>query len=259
MPLFEAPTVIAILSIAFAGGIIGLDRTAAGQFMVSQPIVAAPLTGLLLGDAVTGLVIGVILELIWLVDMPVGTFVPADSTVASIFASAVAILGSPGGPRMSVLGFSILLTAALAPITIKADQMMRQYNARLGIREEASRGMLTGSRLARVHLSGLGVFFLKFFVLFLVSVPAGIIAVRMFLSMPDVYHRAMELYVKLLPLLGTAIVARKLSMKTLDLFLLGGFAIAVVAGQIFAVPSLVVILLTTAGGWLGARYREQRA
>ena len=37
------------LLIGLIGGIVDLDSTATWQFMISQPIVAAPLTGLFLG------------------------------------------------------------------------------------------------------------------------------------------------------------------------------------------------------------------
>jgi len=54
-------------------------------------------------------------------------------------------------------------------------------------------------------------------------------------------------------------VVRKLSMKTVDLFLLSGFMIAAMAGQLFHAPALIIILLSVTGGWLGARYRERRS
>ncbi len=69
----------------------------------------------------------------------------------------------------------------------------------------------------------------------------------------------MSLFVKLLPLVGAALVVRKLSMRTVDLFFLSGFVIAVVAGMLFHAPAIVIVLLTVTGGWLGARYRERRS
>ena len=62
MPIFDLHTLGVIASVAFAGGVIGLDRTAAGQFMISQPIVAGPFIGWLLGDTTVGLVIGACLN-----------------------------------------------------------------------------------------------------------------------------------------------------------------------------------------------------
>jgi PTS system mannose-specific IIC component len=249
--------VLAVLGVAFASGLIGLDRTAAGQFMVSQPLVAAPLTGWMLGDPVTGLLIGSVLELIWVLDLPVGTFVPADSTVAAVCATAAAILGGTGSVSASVIGFSILLSTGLAPVTIVADHVIRKYNARLADTLPGASGADLGHRLAQSHLSGLVVFYVKFFLLSLIFIPLGMGAVRMFIHLPDFYHRAMAQYLTILPLLGVALMARKLSIRTVDRFLLGGFAIAVIAGLLHT-AAFIVVLLSVAAGWLGDRYRDQR-
>jgi mannose/fructose/N-acetylgalactosamine-specific phosphotransferase system component IIC len=100
---------------------------------------------------------------------------------------------------------------------------------------------------------------MKSFVLYLVFLPLGLAAVSAFNHLPENVHRAMSLFVKLLPLVGAALVARKLSMKTIDLFLLSGFMIAAMAGQLFHAPALIIILLAVTGGWLGARYRERHS
>jgi mannose/fructose/N-acetylgalactosamine-specific phosphotransferase system component IIC len=259
MLIFDAHTVLVVVCLALAGGLIGLDKTAVGQFMISQPIVAAPLTGWLLGDAAAGLVVGVVLELIWLLDVPVGTFVPADSTVASIVAVGSAVLGSPGGVHLPVAGFSIFLTVVLAPVTMTADRVVRQYNSRLADALPDGAGAGLGAGLGRAQLRGACLFFLKFFSLILIFVPLGIIAVRVFLVMPAQFHRAMAFYLKLLPLLGAALVARRLTLKTFDFFLAGGFLIAAGSERIFHAPAVAVIALAAACAWFGVNYHERRA
>lgn len=257
MPMFDMHMILTIAGIAVAGGLIGLDRTAVGQFMISQPIVVGPLTGWILGDPVAGIVIGAVLELIWVLDMPIGAFVPADATISTVSATAIAALGSPMTSSLPVIGFSILLTAAMAPATMKADDIIRHWNSRLDDGLVSGPGPHPGRSLVRAHLSGIPAFFLKSFVLYLVFVPAGIAAVSAFNHLPDRIHHAMTLFVKLLPLLGAALVVRKLSVRPVDLFFLSGFMIAILAGLLFHAPALVVILLTMTGGWLGARYRER--
>lgn len=259
MAMFNLHMILSIAGIALVGGLIGLDRTAAGQFMISQPIVAGPLTGWMLGDPVAGFTTGAVLELIWVLDMPVGAFVPADATISAVSATAIAALASPGGASLPVIGFSILLTAAMAPVTMKADDIIRHGNSRLGDALISGPGTLSGRSLARAHLSGIPVFFLKSFVLYVVFLPVGIAAVSAFNQFPDRVHRAMSLFVKLLPMVGAALVLRKLSILTVDLFFLGGFMLAVLAGLLFHVPSLIIILLSVTGGWLGAIYRERRS
>jgi len=251
--------VLAILGIALAGGVIGLDRTAAGQFMISQPIVAGPLTGWLLGDPAAGAVIGATLELIWVLDLPIGTFVPANATVGTVSATAIAVLGSPGGASLPVIGFSIMLTTAMVPITMMADGLVRQWNSRIADKALAASGRLGGAVLSRIQCAGLGFFFLKSFVLYILFIPLGLAAVALFGRLPLVFHRALALFVRLLPLVGVALVMSKLSVNTFDKYFFLGFACAVIAGQLFHAPALVVLFTTVTAGLLGARYRERKS
>lgn len=241
------------------GGLIGLDRTAAGQFMISQPIVAAPLMGWLLGDLTAGLVIGAVLELIWVLDMPVGTFVPANATVGSVSATAVAAMAYPGGAPPSAVGFCILLSVGTVPFTMVADAIARKWNSRLVDAARAVSVDDAARRLSRAHLTGLAIFFLKSFALYVFLLPLGLAAIVHFAAMPVQVHRAMELFVKLLPMLGAALVARRLSVRGLDPFLLIGFVTAAIFGLVFHVHAVLTIMLTVIAGWQGARYREYRS
>jgi mannose/fructose/N-acetylgalactosamine-specific phosphotransferase system component IIC len=259
MPVPDFHMVLAILGIALAGGVVGLDRTAAGQFMLSQPIVAGPLTGWLLGDTAAGTVIGATLELIWVLDLPIGTFVPANATVGTVSATAIAALGSPGGASLPVIGFSIVLTTALVPITMKADGLVRQWNSQIADKALTASGGQTGAVLSRIQCAGLGIFFLKSFVLYILFIPLGLAAVALFGHLPVVFDRALAMFVRLLPLVGVALVMSKLSVKTFDKYFLLGFVCAVITGQLFQAPALIVLLTTVAAGWLGARYREQKS
>jgi len=259
MAIFDTKTLTDIILVALAGGIIGLDRTAAGQFMFSQPIVAGPLTGWMLGDATTGLIIGIVLELIWVMDIPVGTFVPADSTILAVWATAVAVLGSAGREPLPVIGFSLLLTVALIPATMRADGFIRKWNSRLAAAAEPTPGEHAGRRLSRAHLSGIAVFFLKSFVLYLVLLPLGLIAAHLFSGLPMRFQGSMSLFVKLLPLLGIASVVRRLSIRTADGFLLIGFVTAATIGLALRAGFLLVMLVAATATWVGVKYREGRS
>jgi mannose/fructose/N-acetylgalactosamine-specific phosphotransferase system component IIC len=259
MSMFDSHMLLTIVGIALVGGVVGLDRTAVGQFMISQPIVVGPLTGWMLGDPGAGMIMGVVLELIWVLDLPIGAFVPADATISTMSATAIAALGSPGGSSLPVIGFSILLSTAMVPVTMKADDIVRHGNSRLADMLVTGPGQDPRRGLVRAHLSGLLVFFLKSFLLCLMFLPAGVAAVSAFNLLPERVHRAMSLFVKLLPLVGAALVVSKLSVRTVDLFFLGGFMLAALAGLLFHAPAFIIILLTMTSGWLGARYREQRS
>ncbi len=253
MTLLDTHTITQVLIAAVICGFIGLDRTALGQFMISQPVVAGPLTGWLLGDLTAGLVIGGALELVWVLDMPVGAFVPADSTVAAVAATAIASLGGRMPADLPVIGFSLLLTVAMVPVTMFADHLMRQRNAQIPELALSPSGLPTEAGVTVWHLAGLIAFFLKSFLLCLALVSAGLVLVAGFRSLPAPFSRAMEVFVTVLPLLGAATVARKLSLNTLDRALVIGFCVGAVSVQLFHVPELAAIMLAAAGGWAGVR------
>lgn len=256
--MFDGSVWQSIFLIALMSGVIGLDRTAAGQFMISQPIVAAPLAGWVLGDASAGFLIGAILELIWMLDIAVGTFVPADSTIAAVTATAVAVLGSRGAPASpELIGFCILLSAATAPLTMAADRVIRNFNGGMANRAMQADDANLERSVVCAQGKGLAVFFLKYFLLCLALVPAGLAATAVFISLPPRVHAAFSLFVKLLPLLGAAVALHKLSRETLDRFMLFGFAAAMLSVFLFRFHPAVAVLAAAVSGWLGVRSHER--
>lgn len=256
MSSFDLHTVFAVLAVASVGAVIGLDRTAFGQFMISQPIVAAPAAGLLLGDGASGLVIGAVLELIWVLDMPVGTFVPADVTICAVSATAIAALEGGGSARTDLIGFTVLLTTAMVPVIMMMDAVIRHYNSHLADPVATAPPEQAGALLSRAQMEGLTVFFLKSFILYLLLVPSGLIAARMFAFLPGKIHTGMALFIKVLPLLGAALILSKLSIKTLNRFFLAGFAASFVLMLTVHLRASIVIPLIIATAFAGGRYRE---
>ena len=258
MPALNGHMILSILGVAVLCGIIGLDRTAAGQFMVSQPIVAAPFTGWLLGDVTAGAVVGVTLELLWVLDLPVGSFVPADATVCSISATAIAALAAPGGADSSVIGFSLLLTVPMVPVTMRADSMVRSANSYLVDAVLNASGVEMETLLSRAQKRGLLRFFIKSVALCCVFIPLGLAAVLVFRHLPGFVPAAMSSFVKLAPLIGVASIARKLSILTVDRMVIAGFAVAICLSLLVHAQAPVVLLFAAGAGWIGAVYRERR-
>ncbi len=137
--------------------ICGLDRVAILQMMVSRPIVAAPLTALLLGEPLVGLQIGVMVELLWLARLPVGAAVPPDDTQVAI-ASSVLVIAL--GQSLDASGTELLLLCLFVAIPLGKvgqyfDRYAREYNVRLV--KQVSSALSRGSFLAAEgqHLRGL--------------------------------------------------------------------------------------------------------
>ncbi|MEW6556342.1 MAG: PTS sugar transporter subunit IIC [Elusimicrobiota bacterium] len=114
---------IPILKIAAVGSLLSLDATVIGQFMVSRPIVAGPVIGWFCGDIKTGLLVGVLIELLWIGVVPVGVGVPPDSTIVSIVATALSC-----NKTDTELALAIILAVPLGIIFKRLDIMHRKYN-----------------------------------------------------------------------------------------------------------------------------------
>jgi PTS system mannose-specific IIC component len=66
--------------------VAGLDRTALAQTFLCRPVVCGALCGFIMGEYSAGLVIGSVMELLWLMRLPVGATVAPDDTQATIAA-----------------------------------------------------------------------------------------------------------------------------------------------------------------------------
>ncbi len=131
---------LASLLIALIGGIVDLDSTATWQFMISQPIVAAPLTGLFLGNLYgeaaaglkLGLMVGVILQLVWIEQLPLGMNVPPDAALASVLSVALGFISGHSyesySEREVCYTVALLLAVALGLLGRSLDMFVRRLN-----------------------------------------------------------------------------------------------------------------------------------
>lgn len=162
-----------------AGGLLSLDRTAAFQVMVSRPLVVSPVIGYILGDAMAGLLIGGLLELLFIGGLPVGGYIPPHETMLAVVITAVSlIIGQKTSgvmditvfPDWSLLGFgiadifftlglTILIVIPMDTICRKTDTAVRVFNARFF--NAALAGLDKGLIKAVVtnNLKGLVIFF----------------------------------------------------------------------------------------------------
>jgi mannose/fructose/N-acetylgalactosamine-specific phosphotransferase system component IIC len=77
------------------GTLVGIDLVTVPQGLLSRPIVAASVTGLLFGDPGVGLVVGMTLELYALDVLPIGASRYPDYGIAAVAAAAAAAHSAP--------------------------------------------------------------------------------------------------------------------------------------------------------------------
>ena len=194
----------------------GIDRTAFGQFMISRPIVAAPLAGWILGQPLTGLQIGSMLELLWIGRLPVGAAIPPDDTQVAVGATAIAvIMGESLG--LSGLAFSflcLLVAMPLGKIGQLLDHGARQWNR--GLLVEAREAIAEGnpSRIELLHWRGWSHFALSALACYLTIVVIGSIVIQLvapYLWGPTI--AATSWLWLAFPLLGSAVLLTTINVR----------------------------------------------
>jgi len=156
-----------IIRVSLLGGLLALDGTSVGQFMVSRPLVAGALVGWLLGDPATGVAVGAVLELYLLVSFPTGgSRFPEGATATVVAVASAVVAASPAGVPLAVaVG---LLWGQLAGFTVT---LMRRINSR--VVPEPGRGHPHAGNVAAAHLGAVLVDFTRGTVVTLVGVLAG--------------------------------------------------------------------------------------
>lgn len=114
-----------ILQLSLLGGLLALDGTSVGQFMFSRPLVAGALVGWLLGDPVSGVAVGTILELYLLVSFPTGgSRFPEGATATVVAVAATVVTDAVGALPLAVaVG---LVWGQLAGVSVT---LMRRLNS----------------------------------------------------------------------------------------------------------------------------------
>ncbi len=144
-----------LLSLTLLGGLLALDGTSVGQFMVSRPLVAGTITGWMVGDPVLGLLIGGIFEVYFISVFPVGgAEFPEGGPPTLVAVATGASLPGPGGIALGALvGF--LLSRLGSSSTI----LLRRLNGRLV--PDPSRREVTPARIIWGHLGAIALDFAR--------------------------------------------------------------------------------------------------
>ncbi len=101
-----------LIIFAVIGAILSADITMFGQFMISRPIFCGPLFGYLLGDIHTGLWLGIIVEMMWINEIPMGVAVPLDLTVMTSTAVIWACHFFKGSQEAAILALAVAIPFA---------------------------------------------------------------------------------------------------------------------------------------------------
>lgn len=148
---------IAVVALVVLGGIVGLDAVSFPQFMLSRPLVAAPLAGAILGDPLSGMWVGVLLELLTLQQLPVGAVRVWDLGPAAVAGAAAAAAVPGGAVQTNLLGLGLACLVGWAGgWTVHG---LRHLNGALV--GSLGGSPVTAGRVARRHLLAMGLDFVR--------------------------------------------------------------------------------------------------
>jgi len=206
-------------------GIIGiiciLDSRLLGRSNLERPLIVSTLVGIVLGDLQKGLMVGASLELISLGLVNIGAAAPPDMNMASIIATAFAIL-SKANPQaaltiavpISVLGqlIGILLRTILSNLTHTADSLIEKSEYR---------------KACNIHIVwGTILYSLMYFIpIFLATYFGTDLVKNIVTSIPSWLTNGLTLASEILPAYGFALLLTTMLSKKMLPFLLTGFFI----------------------------------
>jgi mannose/fructose/N-acetylgalactosamine-specific phosphotransferase system component IIC len=148
--------------LSIIGALIMLDKYAFGEFGISQPIIAGTIIGMLCGDIQSGIFIGAMLQLIFLVGLPIGKDIPPDGQAAGIVGTGSYFLLRVTNLAGHALCLALILALISAIIGGALEIIARRRNERF-----FHLFMRKGKHLFIYHFFGLIPAFLKNFILIL--------------------------------------------------------------------------------------------
>ena len=98
-----------ILWISIIGGILNLDSRVVGQMMLYRPFVAGTIVGLILGEIQTGILVGALVELMWIGGISMGVVIPWNTGAIGILSAGLVILSGKFSGEIVVLSMALAI------------------------------------------------------------------------------------------------------------------------------------------------------
>lgn len=207
--------------VALVSALIYLESRLVGQHMLDRPIIIGPVVGLIMGDPVTGLVVGGQLELVWMGLNGIGTTTPPNVVVGSALATALAISTGASYETTLALAVPIAVVAQLCDIAAPIVNTFFAHQADRFADQENYRGIDLC-----IWGGGIVYFLFKFVPIFLGYVLGSGVITSFVDQIPPVIQEGLNQSGNLLPALGVAMLIQLTWDKKFGVILFLGFALA---------------------------------
>lgn len=213
--------ILNVLIVSIVGGILCLDRIFI-QALISRPIVAAPVIGLILGDPYTGLIAGAFIELFWIDRLPIGADIPPNDTIAAVLIAAGAIESGRilGHLPQGLIALAVLIFIPIAVLAQTMELWVVRGNEKLA--KDALSDAFHGDirSISRNHLRAALRGWLLPAGMILITLPVGIgVMTWVYPRLTPWIIRGLNLVYGLIPLIGAAVALNTINLRgTLPIF-----------------------------------------
>lgn len=214
-------SVLQIMLVFLVGCLAGAGSVL-DEWQTHRPLIACTLTGLVLGDLKTGIIVGGTLEMMALGWMNIGAAMAPDAAMASIISTILVIAGK----QDTNTGFAVAIPLAAAGQVLTI--VVRTFA--VGFQQAADKSIQDGdlNRITRLHLSALAMQAMR------VAIPVAIVAAmvgtaaveQMLASIPDWVKGGLKVAGGMIVVVGYAMVINMMRAPHLMMFLFLGFVVA---------------------------------
>ncbi|GEN48876.1 PTS mannose/fructose/sorbose/N-acetylgalactosamine transporter subunit IIC [Ligilactobacillus pobuzihii] len=216
-----------------------------GTSNISRPLVTGTLTGLVMGDLKTGIIMGATIELAFMGAITIGASRPPDVIAGGILGTAFAIATGKGAGFAITLAFPVaalyliidnLLTILILPIFLRRGDKYADEGDSKHLNRMNWYGFITVKSLPRALFVGLA-FYL-----------GGPVMTRLLNMIPDFVQNGINVAAGIMPALGFALLLQMILKKNVAIYFVLGFAlysylkIPILGISIFAACLMYIIL-----------------
>lgn len=245
--------------VALVATLVYMESRIGGQHMIDRPIIIGPLVGCIMGDPVTGLIVGGELELVWMGLVGIGTSTPPDVVVGSALATALAIRTGATYETTLALAIPISLLAQVGSIGVCIANTAFAHRADACAAKEDYRGVEISNWMGSALY-----FIFKFSMIFLGFLIGSDLITAIVEHIPGVIQSGLGQSGNLLPALGVAMLIQMTWDRKFGAFLFIGFALAAflnvstIGAAVFGVVIAVLYyMLSGSGGRPGYANSEE--
>lgn len=231
----------------FLIALLGYSEWLTGTSYLQRPIVLGPLVGLVMGDMVTGTIMGATMELAMVGAISVGAYNPPDTISGTILGVSLAMQAGADASAALTLGIPIA-TIVLALDTALGQPVMLLLVHRIdkNVEDGDTKAITRNMLIAGYAQSWCGLLIIPLAFFFGADAVASLLNI-----IPDFVQTGMDVAAAFLPALGFAMLAQMIMNKTVAPFFFAGFFLVAYFGisttgvAIFA--AIIVVAMTVLG------------